>query len=132
MWIEEAKENVDWWEIKFFINPNWYTPSAVITIFEKDWGIYARYPSWRTQEIDKENPEKWLNFLRRSNPVMEIPWKDKIWGDEYAFAFSEKEFIIGPPPYVVAILKRRLVENILSEKDERLITEYIANSGIIG
>jgi len=62
---------------------------------------------------------------------MENPWRDKIWSNEYAFAFSEKEFIIGPPSYVVAILKRRLVENILSKKDKELITEFIANSGTV-
>lgn len=128
MWIEKVKENIEWWTIKFFINPSEYIPSAVIAIYEKDWFIHARFPSWKTIRNKWKDIKNILEKLRRENSVIENPWKDKILDNEYVFVVSNEEVIIGNHTKITQILTKKLIGNILSPKEKGLISTFLKNS----
>lgn len=110
-------------QIKFLINPNWYFPCAIITMYESNDKLFARYPSGETIEIDTP-----IDTSEAKEQIIEFKWIIHIDSDDYAFAVSRNDIIIWSHSYILTELNKRLLWNILWKHDKELIKRFVDNT----
>ena len=106
-----------------FIFSNWYFPSPVEVVYESNGKLFSRFPSWLTSEFSESIEE-----LKARNNIIKVGWSKKIWLNEYVFAISKDEIIIWSHTHICAELHKRLVQNILSDEESKLVNDYIKNT----